>query len=108
MPPHPSLALRAGGSFSSETSVQANPPVDVPADLIDAIRTSPREREAEHCGHRWPVSPFDFYATCPHCGTRFKLRSFSGVPEMQDVFDAVFEWMNQPGADDLVKRRREE
>src|SRR5438067_1533985 len=89
-------------------SVRVKPPVDIPANLIDAIRTFPHQREVEHCGHRWTVSPFDLYTTCPHCGTRFKLRSFSGVPEMQDVFDAVFEWMNQPEADALAKRRREE
>lgn len=81
--------------------------IDVPSDLIEALRTFPREREIEHCGARFVASPFDFYATCPHCGTRIKLRSFSAVNEIEDVFDAVFEWMNQPGAAELARRRQQ-
>jgi hypothetical protein len=53
------------------------------------------------------VSPCDIYAQCPQCGCRIKLRSFSAIPEIEDVFDAVFEWMNQPGALELAKRRLE-
>jgi hypothetical protein len=36
------------------------------------------------------------------------VRSFAAVAELEDVFDAVFEWMRQPGAADLVRRRQEE
>jgi hypothetical protein len=86
----------------------AHPPVEIPAGLLEAIRAFPYQREAEHCGRRWTVSPFDFYATCPHCGARRKLRSMAAVPELEDVFDAVFEWMNQSGAEELVARRRRE
>jgi len=75
-------------------------------DLLGAIRTFPAEREVEHCGVRFKTSPFAFYAECPRCGTRMKLRSFSGVGEIEDVFDAVFAWMNQPGAEEAAKRRR--
>lgn len=81
--------------------------VEIPAGLLEAIRSLPREREVEHCGRKWVVSPFEFYAPCPDCGTRLKVRSFSAVPEVEDVFDAVFEWMNQPGAADLAQQRRE-
>ena len=80
----------------------------IPADLIDAIRAFPLEREVEHCGGRWTVSPFDFYATCPHCGIRLKVRSFSAQAEVEDVFDAVFEWLNRPEAREVVSRRRAE
>ena len=52
------------------------------------------------------MPPFDFYATCPHCGLRLKLGAFSGVSEIEDVFDAVFSWMNQPGMAALVEKRR--
>jgi hypothetical protein len=83
------------------------PRVDVPSHLVEAIRAFPREREVEHCGRKLVVSPFDFYAACPHCGCRIKLRSFSAGYEIEDVFDAVFEWMNQPGARDLARRRQE-
>jgi hypothetical protein len=82
-------------------------PVDVPSGLIEAIRSFPSERTVEHCGKRWAVSPFDIYSDCPHCGARIKLRSFSGGTEIEDVFDAVFEWMNQPGVDALIRQRRD-
>lgn len=87
---------------------QSYPLVEVPSGLLDAIRSFPARREVEHCGHSLPVSPFDHYARCPHCGSRLKLRSFSGVPELEDLFDAVFEWMGQPETRDVAQRRQEE
>jgi len=83
-------------------------PTDISPELIEAIRSFPVERETEHCNQKFQVSPFDFYATCPQCGTRFKLRSFSAVTEIEDVFDAVFEWMNEPAASVAAERRRAE
>jgi hypothetical protein len=88
--------------------LQTHPHVDVPSSLIDAIRSFPLEREVEHCGSKFVVSPFDIYATCPRCSSRLKLRSFSAVPEIEDVFDAVFEWMLQPGARELVNPRQQD
>lgn len=81
--------------------------VDLSSDIIEAIRSLPLEREVEHCGARMLVSPFDFYTTCPRCGAEVKLRSFSGVIEIEDVFDAVLEWISQPGAAQIVRRRQE-
>jgi hypothetical protein len=83
------------------------PDVELPEELLDAIRSLPLKREVEHCGQRFVVSPFDIYAMCPKCGSQLKTRSFSGVTEVEDVFDAVFEWMNQPGAAELVRKRQE-
>src|SRR3954452_4228155 len=80
--------------------------VDVSEDLLEAIRTFPVQREFEHCGVRMMVAPFDFYANCPRCGARVKVRSFSGAGEIEDVFDAVFEWMNRPKAQDEARRRQ--
>ena len=77
----------------------------IPAGLLDAIRSFPLEREVEHCGIRTKVPPFDFYAECPQCGAHIKVRSFSGVDEVEDVFDAVFERMNRPMAHEVVKHR---
>jgi transcription elongation factor Elf1 len=88
--------------------VQTHPRIDVPSKLIDAIRSFPLQREVEHCSSKFVVSPFQFYAVCPHCGVRIKLRSFSAVPEIEDVFDAVFEWMSQPGAGELAKQRQQD
>jgi hypothetical protein len=87
--------------------MQTQTHVDVPAELIDAIRTVPTEREVEHCGEKFSASPFDIYATCPRCGHELKLRAFCAVREVEDVFDAVFEWLNRPGASDLMHRRQE-
>jgi hypothetical protein len=84
-----------------------NPPsLDIGSDLIEAIRALPVRREIEHCGARMTVDPFDFYATCPHCGSRIKVRSYAATPEIEDVFDAVFEWMNQEGAQEVAEHRR--
>ena len=80
--------------------------VEVPSDLIDAIRTFPTEREVEHCGERIAVSPFDFCAKCPRCGCELKLRASAAIPALEDVFDAVFEWMDRPGARELVRLRQ--
>jgi hypothetical protein len=83
-------------------------PLEVSPNLVEAIRTFPLQREIEHCGQRLLVSPFDYYAECPHCHNRIKVRSFSGVPELEDVFDAVFEWLNQPQAEEVARRRQQE
>ena len=78
----------------------------VNADLLQAIRAFPVRRAIEHCGARIAVDPFEVYATCPQCGTRIKLRSYAATPEIEDVFDAVFEWMNQEGAREVAEHRR--
>jgi hypothetical protein len=82
--------------------------IDIPWGLIEGIKSAPLQREVEHCGHTFAVSPFDIYAVCPSCGTRLKVRACSGVTEIEEVFDAVFEWMNQQGAEELVRRRQRE
>jgi hypothetical protein len=79
---------------------------EVSGELLDAIRNFPRQRETEHCGARIVVSPFDTYAQCPHCGSQIKMRSFSGVTEIEDVFDAVFEWLERPETQELAKKRQ--
>ena len=73
---------------------------------LDAIRTFPTSREVRHCGQSLTVSPFDIYADCPSCGSQFKFRAFSANVKLEDSFDAFFEWMNQPGAEELATIRR--
>ena len=75
--------------------------------LVEAIRSFPVQHTVEHCDVSFSTSPFDVYAECPQCGTRIKIRSFSGVTEIEDVFDAVFEWMLNPAAQELVARRQQ-
>jgi hypothetical protein len=89
-------------SVTEQTAVEVSP------ELLDAISQLPVSREMQHCGQSFTVSPFDLYATCPNCRSRVKLRSFAAVPELEDVFDAVFAWMNQPGAAEVAEKRRQE
>ena len=73
---------------------------------LDEIERFPIARQFEHCGRAIAVSPFDIYATCPVCSARVKLRAFGGIgTEIQDVFDAGFHWMLQPGADAVAQQR---
>jgi hypothetical protein len=76
--------------------------------MIEEIEKLPVEREVVHCGATFMASPFAFYGVCPICGSKIKLRSFGAVTETQDVFDAVFAWMNKPGALHMAEERRKE
>lgn len=87
--------------------LKRNIEVDILTELLESIETFPLHREVAHCGESFHVSPFDLYADCPHCGVRFKVRSFAAVLEVEDVFDAVFAWMNRPGAEELMRRRKQ-
>ena len=82
--------------------------VRVPSNLIEAIRAFPRQREIEHCGIKQSISSFDIYAICPECSVRYKVRCFSGGYEIEDLFDAVFEWLTEPGAAEILKQRQQE
>jgi hypothetical protein len=86
--------------------LKRNTEVEIPSDLLEAIETLPLHREVRHCGETFQVSPFDIYADCPRCGSRIKVRSFAGGVEIEDVFDAVFAWMIQPGTEEIVRRRQ--
>jgi hypothetical protein len=80
----------------------------VSAELIEAIAAFPVHRDVTHCGATFQVSSFDIYADCPVCGARLKVRSFAAATELEDVFDAVFAWMTQPGAAEVVRRRQQQ
>ena len=81
--------------------------LDIPISesLLEAIRFMPVQREVSHCGQSWGESPLTIYANCPQCGQRIKLRAFAAQPEIEDVFDAVFVWLNQPGSQKLANSR---
>src|SRR5437763_15599444 len=81
--------------------------IHVSPELIDAINTFPVRREVRHCDTTFSANPFEISVRCPRCGVELKLRSFAAVAELEDVFDAVFEWMNKPGAAEMVKQRRQ-
>ncbi len=77
------------------------------SELIEAIGSFPLAKEIEHCGGTFSVDPFEIYASCPKCRERIKLRSFSASYEIEDVFDAVFLWLNHPKAIEVAQRRQE-
>jgi hypothetical protein len=80
---------------------------EIPTELVEAIRSFPLQRVVQHCGKELLVSPFDMYATCPECRCQIKLRSSAAGQEIKDLFDAFFDWLNQPGALELAKKRQE-
>lgn len=82
--------------------------INVTSELLEAIANFPAHREVHHCGTTFSAPSLDLYGTCPVCGTRLKLRAFSGVPELEDVFDAVLTWMQQPGAEAVARVRSAE
>jgi hypothetical protein len=84
------------------------PEIDISQELIDAVESFPTTRETSHCGQTFAISPFDLYATCPACGTRYKLRAFSSHLEVEDLFDAFFKWMQQPKSASLVAARQQQ
>ena len=78
----------------------------IPIGLADAIRSFPVVREVEHCGRRFRIGSLEFYADCPECGARIKLRGFTGEDEIEDVIDAVLEWMLNPEAKEIAAIRQ--
>jgi hypothetical protein len=93
--------------LTPESAMKTESRLDIPHELVDAIKSFPVRRTVRHCGTTFTASPFDIYADCPACGARIKVRSFSGATELEDVFDAVFEWMNDPAAGEAATRRRQ-
>jgi len=81
---------------------------EIPYDLIEAIQSFPSERQVEHCGQTFAVPALNTYAVCPKCGTEIKVRSFGAATELEDVFDAVFEWMGDPVARQSAESRLRE
>ena len=75
------------------------------SDLIEQIKRLPAKRLIEHCGSAFEVSRFDIYARCPACDAEVKVRAFSGVTEIEDVFDAVLEWMLDPSNREVADKR---
>jgi hypothetical protein len=80
--------------------------LEINSALIDAIESFPLSRDVSHCGTVFTVPPLEIHATCPVCSSRIKVRSFSSGAEIEDVFDAVFAWLNKPGAQAVALQRQ--
>ena len=89
-------------------SLQQTAPPNLAPALLDAIAALPLRRDGSHRGPPSAATPRAFYRKPPACGKSVKVRAFAAVPEVEDVFDAVFAWMSQPGAAELVRRRQQQ
>lgn len=85
-----------------------NQRLEISPALTEAIRSFPTTAIAQHCGTTFEVSPFDIYATCSVCGIKFKFRSFAAQTEIQEVFEAVFEWLSVPEAEALFRQHQKQ
>lgn len=81
--------------------------LEISHDLLEAINSFPLTREVTHCGNTFEAPPFDIYVVCPLCQVKIKVRDFSTHVEVEDIFDAIFYWMMQPGAVAVVKARQD-
>ncbi len=79
--------------------------VEIPYDLIEAMRSLKAVRHVSHCDQMVEVPIFEIYATCPTCGEEFKVRSFGATAEIEDLFDTVFEWMTDPISRGIAEQR---
>jgi hypothetical protein len=77
---------------------------DVSWDLVEYLRRFPTERSVQRCDTDRSRARILFELS--EVRRNDQLRPFGGT-EIEDLFDAVFEWMNQPGAESIVRRRRE-
>jgi Zn finger protein HypA/HybF involved in hydrogenase expression len=98
----------SNGVSKSLNEMKTHTTIGVPSEILDLIRDFPVERQVEHCGQRFSVPSLDFYARCPRCGSQIKVRAYSAAAEIEDLFDAVLQWMRQEGAKEAVRRRQAE
>ena len=82
--------------------------VFVSDELITQIEKFPVSKTITHCDVPIEVSPLDFYATCPRCQVKTKLRSFGGGAALEELFDAVIAWSMKPGGLAVIEKRFEE
>jgi hypothetical protein len=90
------------------TSTNQATKIPIPPGLADALREFPTVRNVEHCGKRFTANPLAIYAYCPQCQAEIKVRAFSAVDELEDVIDAVLQWMNNPAAAHAAEQRAAE
>ena len=66
--------------------------------VIDKIQGLPHYREyiCTKCGHKQKIYILVIHGTCEQCGTAYKFRGIEPIgSEIEDVIDAVLEWMGQ-------------
>jgi len=103
-------ALRDSGGAKKAQPMKAEDvlKVDVSWELIEAVKSWPRQKKTEHCENVLMLDPFAVDTTCPTCGKTLKLRHLSDRAEIPDVFDAVFKWIVMHDADSVAEQRVED
>ena len=66
-------------------------------EIIDEIKNLPAFSpiQCPKCGHEYEVSALLIQGECPNCNLYIKYRAFSAEKEIQDVIDAVLEWIGE-------------
>ena len=74
---------------------------------IEEIKNLPHYREftCKNCGHTQKVYVLVIHGKCEKCGVEYKFRGIGPIgSEIEDVIDAVLEWLGQgPEFDDAMK-----
>ena len=67
-------------------------------DIIEEIKLLPHFTDVEcpNCKERIRLHTLQIQANCPYCGLGFKHRGYGSIgTEIQDVIDAVLEWVGE-------------
>lgn len=68
-----------------------------------------REFKCADCNHEIKVHVLKIHAICPNCGAEKKCRGFGSIgTEIEDVIDAVLEWVGQGESFESVLERHQE
>jgi DNA-directed RNA polymerase subunit RPC12/RpoP len=61
------------------------------------------------CGYAQDAYALNIQSTCQNCGSRHKLRGHGAIgTEIEDVIDAVLEWIGKGNEFDLAMSRKKE
>src|SRR5262245_61379173 len=77
--------------------------------VIEKIENLPHERTfvCTNCGQRGTASILSIHVNCERCSKRLKLRGYGSIGiEIEDVVDAVLEWMGTGARLEAVMRRK--
>lgn len=79
--------------------------------VIKDIENLPHYREyvCKQCGHQQQIYSLFIQANCEKCGTQVKLRGYASIgSEIEDVIDAVLEWLGKGKEFELALKRKQE
>lgn len=77
--------------------------------VIQEIEGLPHYRtyQCRSCGNEQNTYTLTIHTTCQNCGTQYKLRGYGAIGcELEDVIDAVLEWIGQGNEFKLAMSRK--